>query len=74
MGNQTHGEKITFYCTDGEAIELDEVALSLRKLGIRVDRGAVIRAALALTLPAFLADGPDSDLYDKLVPKEALSA
>jgi hypothetical protein len=65
-----HNDKITFYCTTRDSIALDESVLALRKLGIRVDRGAVIRAALSLALPYLSAEGRASGLYQSLASRE----
>lgn len=51
----THGQeaKVTFYCTEEFALELDRVKLSLREQGVKADRSTVIRAAISLGLDKF---------------------
>ena len=65
---QKHDEKLTFYCTSDEAIQIDEAILQLRKLGVKVDRGLVIRTALALALDGLLADAKQSSIFRALAP------
>lgn len=49
-GRQRHDEKITFYCTSDEAVSIDSALLALRRNGIKVDRGRLIREAVAYVL------------------------
>lgn len=45
-----HDEKITVYWTTEQLAELDAYRLELRKSGTKVDRGLMIRAAVAMAL------------------------
>jgi hypothetical protein len=58
-----HDEKITFYCTGDDLMRLEQARLKLRAdYGIGVDRGRIVRAALAYVLEDFDARGEDSIL------------
>lgn len=62
-----HDEKITFYCTAEDLMELEKTRLSLRSQhGIAADRGKIVRAALAYVLEDFEARAEDSILLRRL--------
>lgn len=44
---ERHDEKITVYVSSEELIDLDGARLTLQRLGIKADRGRVVREALA---------------------------
>jgi hypothetical protein len=71
MPNQRHQEKVSYYCTTAELMDLDQSVLELRRHGVRVDRGAVIRAAIGLALPEVLAEAEASQLYRSLTDKRS---
>lgn len=62
-----HDEKITFYCTSEDLMELERARLSLRAdHGVAADRGRIVRAALTYILEDYEARGEDSILVRKL--------
>jgi hypothetical protein len=62
-----HDEKVTFYCTGDDLMELEEARLKLRAgHGIAADRGRIVRAALSYVLEDFEARGEDSVLFRRL--------
>jgi hypothetical protein len=66
-GRQRHEEKVTFYCTADELMDLEHARLQLRrKHGIGVDRGRIVREALAQVLDELERDGADSNLVKRL--------
>lgn len=66
-GRVKHDEKITVYVTRDELLALERARLDLRaELGRNVDRGRVVRAALALALADLSDRGSDSDLARRL--------
>jgi hypothetical protein len=66
-GRQRHEEKITFYCTAEELMDLEHARLVLRRQhGISVDRGRLVREALAQVLSELERDGADAALVKRL--------
>ena len=66
-GRQRHDEKITFYCTAEELMDLENARLILRRQHqIVVDRGRLVRAALAQVLSELERDGADAALVKRL--------
>ena len=66
-GRQRHDEKVTFYCTADDLTSIEKARLELRaKHGIGVDRGKIVRAALAYVLEDFEARSEDSILLRRL--------
>jgi hypothetical protein len=66
-GRQRHEEKVTFYCTAEELMELENARLLLRREhGIAVDRGRIVREALALVLSELDRDGAEAALVRRL--------
>ena len=62
-----HDEKITFYCTAEDLMEIEKTRLSLRsEHGVAADRGKIVRAALAYVLEDFEARAEDSILLRRL--------
>jgi hypothetical protein len=62
-----HEEKITFYCTSQDLMDLEAARLKLRgEHGVAADRGKIVRAALAYVLEDFEARGEDSILLRRL--------
>jgi hypothetical protein len=49
-GRESHPQKITVYLSGTELIELERARLALRSYGISVDRGRIVREALAVLL------------------------
>jgi hypothetical protein len=66
-GRQRHDEKVTFYCTAEELMDLENARLLLRREhGIGVDRGRIVREALAQVLSELERDGADATLVKRL--------
>lgn len=66
-GRQRHDEKITFYCTAEELMDLEHARLVLRQRHqIAVDRGRLVREALAQVLSELERDGADATLVKRL--------
>jgi hypothetical protein len=67
MTNTRHDEKVTYYSTSDDLMDVEQAVLILRRSKVKgIDRGAVIRAALKLAVPQLLASGKDSPLYREL--------
>jgi hypothetical protein len=59
-GREGHSQKITVYLSAGELLALERGRLALRTYGIPVDRGRIVREALAVLLADLEAEGDDS--------------
>jgi hypothetical protein len=59
-GGEQHAQKITIYLSGHELLDLEYARLTLRALGITVDRGRVVREALAILLADLDAAGDQS--------------
>jgi len=59
-GRECHPQKITVYLSGGELLDLERARLTLRALGIAVDRGRIVREALAVLLADLDAEGDRS--------------
>ncbi len=66
-GRVKHDEKMTVYVTSAELLEVEQARLRLRsELGRTVDRGRLVRAALAVALRDLDARGLASDVAREL--------
>ena len=66
-GRVKHDEKITVYVSADELVALEQARLTLRaRHGIAVDRGRIVRAAIALAVADLDANGEDADLIRQL--------
>jgi hypothetical protein len=66
-GRERHDEKITVYVSADELMDLEHARLGLRgDFGLSVDRGRVVREALAVVLADFEAKGDASILVRRL--------
>jgi hypothetical protein len=66
-GRQRHDEKITVYVSAEELIDLEQARLTLRgEHGMVVDRGRIVREALAVVLADLDAKGEASILVQRL--------
>ncbi|MCW2835859.1 MAG: hypothetical protein JWN68_3812 [Nocardioides sp.] len=66
-GRVRHDEKMTVYVTSHELLDIEHTRLMLRRShGLAVDRGRLVREALALVLADFEANGDDSALVRRL--------
>jgi len=59
-GRENHSQKITVYLSGGELLDLERARLALRGYGICVDRGRIVREALAILLAELEAAGDQS--------------
>lgn len=66
-GRERHDEKITVYVSVDELMHLERARLSLRgEHGLAVDRGRIVREALAVVLADLEAQGESSTLVQRL--------
>ena len=66
-GRQRHEEKITVYVSPSELVDLEHARLILRAdHGLAVDRGRIVREALAVVLADLEAKGEQSILVRRL--------
>jgi len=65
-GRESHPQKITVYLSGPELLELERARLALRSYGISVDRGRLVREAIAVLLADLDAAGEDSLLAQRL--------
>lgn len=66
-GRVKHDEKMTVYITSEELLDIEHARLQLRRtLGGAVDRGRLVRAAVAIALADLDERGPDSELARRL--------
>jgi hypothetical protein len=66
-GRIRHDEKMTVYVTADELLDIEHARLTLRRHGLAVDRGRLVREALALVLADLEAQGADSALVQRLL-------
>jgi len=67
-GRVRHDEKMTVYVTSDELLDIEHARLTLRREhGLAVDRGRLVREALALVLADLEAHGGDSPLVQRLL-------
>jgi hypothetical protein len=59
-GREKHDQKITVYLSAAELIDLEHARLALRRFGFVVDRGRLVREAIAILLADLDARGTDS--------------
>jgi hypothetical protein len=67
-GRECHPQKITVYLSGTELLDLERARLTLRALGITVDRGRIVREALAVLLADLDAEGDKSLVARRLWP------
>jgi hypothetical protein len=66
-GRVRHDEKMTVYVTADELLDLEHARLLLRRdHGLAVDRGRLVRTAIAIALADLDARGDDSVLVQRL--------
>jgi hypothetical protein len=67
-GRVRHDEKMTVYVTADELLDIEHARLMLRRHhGLAVDRGRLVREALALVLADLETQGDDSALVQRLL-------
>ena len=59
-GRERHDQKITVYLSASELLDLEHARLILRRYGFVVDRGRLVREAIAILLADLDARGKDS--------------
>ena len=59
-GRERHDQKITVYLSAIELLDLEHARLALRRFGFVVDRGRLVREAIAILLADLDARGRDS--------------
>jgi hypothetical protein len=71
-GRVKHDEKMTVYVTSDELLDIEHARLSLRRShGLGVDRGRLVRAAVAIALADFELNGDESVLVQRLSEQSA---
>ncbi|GGI04917.1 hypothetical protein [Egicoccus halophilus] len=66
-GRVRHDQKITVYLTAQELVDLEQARLRLRaEFGIAVDRGRIVREAVAELLQELHDHGPDAAVVHRL--------
>ena len=66
-GRVRHDEKMTVYMTSDELLDIEHARLMLRRSqGLAVDRGRLVREAVALVLAEYETQGGDSALVRRL--------
>ena len=65
-GRVRHDEKMTVYVTADELLDIEHARLTLRRSGLSVDRGRLVREAIAIALADLDANGDDSVLVHRL--------
>ena len=66
-GRVRHDEKMTVYVTADELLDIEHARLTLRRdQGLAVDRGRLVREAVALALADLDANGDDSAIVVRL--------
>ncbi len=69
-GREAHSQKITVYLSADELLDLERARLTLRARGLSVDRGRMVREAIAVLL-ADLDAGVDSSLLARRLRESA---
>ena len=66
-GRVKHDEKMTVYVTADELLDIEHARLELRRShGVAVDRGRIVRAAVAMALADLDSRGGESGLVQRL--------
>jgi hypothetical protein len=66
-GRVRHDEKMTVYVTADELLDLEQARLVLRRIGVGVDRGRLVREAIAIALADLHENGDDSVIVNRLL-------
>ena len=66
-GRVRHDEKMTVYVTADELLDIEHARLTLRRSGLSVDRGRLVREALALVIADLEQNGDDSVIVHRLL-------
>lgn len=65
-GRERHDEKITVYVSNDELIDLEHARLTLKRLGVKADRGRIVREALAEVIGDLERNGEGAVLVRRL--------
>ena len=65
-GRESHTQKITVYLSGPELLDLERARLALRSYGISVDRGRIVREAIAVLLADLDSAGEESLVAKRL--------
>lgn len=65
-GRIRHDEKMTVYVTADELLDIEHARLSLRRQGLAVDRGRLVREAIAIALADLEENAEQSVLWQRL--------
>ena len=65
-GRVRHDEKMTVYVTADELLDLEHARLTLRRSGLTVDRGRLVREAIAMALADLEENGDESAIVERL--------
>ncbi|MFT3875150.1 MAG: hypothetical protein QM708_01780 [Propioniciclava sp.] len=69
-GRVRHDEKITVYVSSEELLALEQLRLQLRaEHNLAVDRGRIVRAAIASALASIADEGADADVVRRLAAR-----
>jgi hypothetical protein len=71
-GREAHTQKITVYLSAGELLDLERARITLRARGLTVDRGRLVREAIAVLL-ADLDAGVESSMLARRLRQSAAS-
>jgi hypothetical protein len=71
-GREAHDQKITVYLSSDELLDLERARITLRARGISVDRGRLVREAIAVLL-ADMDAGVESSLLTRRLRESALN-
>ena len=67
-GRVRHDEKMTVYVTSDELLDLEHARLTLRRdQGLAIDRGRLVREAVAMVLADYGVRGDESALVQRLL-------
>ena len=69
-GRERHDQKITVYLSVGELLDLERARITLRARGLSVDRGRMVREAIAVLL-ADLDAGVESSMLARRLRQSA---
>ncbi len=73
-GREAHSQKITVYLSAGELVDLERARVTLRARGLSVDRGRMVREAIAVLLADLDAGVESSTLARRLREPTAVAA
>jgi hypothetical protein len=69
-GRERHDQKITVYLSASELLDLEHARLRLRRFGYVLDRGRLVREAIAILLADLDARGKDSVVARRILSNE----